>query len=223
MLIRTIHRCVLEITRRILAALVGWWYKIYGPYIDSAPELREKHIKDCRFIVNRLELIGRMRSDAVVCEVGTASGYFAKQIVERTSPREFHIIDRDMSLFDEQYFSTLIKAGRVILHEGDSSKTLMGFSDRYFDWIYIDADHRYEGVARDIKAAHRKVKEKGFLIFNDYTTWSPREVEKYGVMKAVNEFCIREGWELIYFALQSSGYFDVAIRKIRKGTKARQE
>ena len=198
MSIRSIHSGALEITRKALGILINRWYEAYGPYIDTAPELSEKHIKNCRLIENRLVLIERMKRGGVVCEAGTAFGSFAKEIVQRTSPRTFHIIDRDMSSFDSLYFSDLVKDGSVVLHEDDSSRALMSFPDKYFDWIYIDADHRYEGVLKDIEAAQRKVKERGFLIINDYTTWSPREAEKYGVMKAVNEFCIREGWELIF-------------------------
>lgn len=38
--------------------------------------------------------------------------------------------------------------------------------------IYIDADHSYEGVKKDISVACRKVKHDGILIFNDYIYWS---------------------------------------------------
>ena len=222
MIIRAIHRGALEVTRRILGILMGSWYDSYGPYVDVAPQLGERHIRNCRFVPSRVNLIGLMPKDAVVCEVGTAYGAFAGEIVQRASPRTFHIIDRDMSLFDAPHFSKEIEGGRVVLHEGDSSLALADFEDGYFDWIYIDADHRYEGVVKDIAAARLKVMDGGFILFNDYTTWSPREAEKYGVMKAVNEFCIREDWEIVFFAFQASGYFDVAVRKITtKGNKKR--
>lgn len=52
------------------------------------------------------------------------------------------------------------------------------------------------------------------MLFNDYTNWSVCEVMPYGVTKAVNEFCIANNWELVFFAFQSLGYHDIAIRKI---------
>jgi hypothetical protein len=92
---------------------------------------------------------------------------------------------------------------------------LENFPDNYFDWIYIDADHSYEGVKKDINKSKTKVKRDGLLVFNDYTPWSVAELIPYGVPKAVNEFCIANNWEIIYFALDSYfGYHDVAIRRM---------
>jgi hypothetical protein len=51
------------------------------------------------------------------------------------------------------------------------------------------------------------------MVFNDYTNWSVCEVMPYGVAKAVNEFCIANNWEIGFFAFQSLGDRDVAIRK----------
>jgi long-subunit acyl-CoA synthetase (AMP-forming) len=51
------------------------------------------------------------------------------------------------------------------------------------------------------------------MVFNDYTNWSVCEVMPYGVAKAVNEFCIAKNWEIVFFAFQTLGYHDVAIRK----------
>ena len=35
----------------------------------------------------------------------------------------------------------------------------------------------------------------------------------YGVAKAVNDFCIANNWGIVFFAFQSLGDRDVAIRK----------
>jgi hypothetical protein len=36
---------------------------------------------------------------------------------------------------------------------------------------------------------------------------------KYGVYRAVNEFCLNCGFEIIYLGLHPWGYHDVALRK----------
>lgn len=82
------------------------------------------------------------------------------------------------------------------------------FPDNYFDLIYIDADHTYEGCMRDIKDWYSKVKNGRFLIGDDYrTAVVSRTHVKFGVIEAVNEFAKennliayelpRYGWAII--------------------------
>jgi len=65
---------------------------------------------------------------------------------------------------------------------------MAAFPDPPFDFIYIDADHAYEGVVKDLAQAERKLKDDGWIVCNDYTLFSPLENIKYGVYRAVNEF-----------------------------------
>jgi len=64
-----------------------------------------------------------------------------------------------------------------------------------------------------IDRGYKKVKSDGMMVFNDYTNWSVCEIMPYGVAKAVNEFCIANNWEIVFLALQSLGYHDIAIQK----------
>ncbi|MDC0839860.1 class I SAM-dependent methyltransferase [Limnospira maxima] len=100
------------------------------------------------------------------------------------------------------------------LHEMDSVQCLSSFPDNYFDWIYIDANHYYEYVKKDLEVAKVKVKENGYIVCNDYTSWSVSGVTKCGVAKAVNELCLEDNWKFIFFALQGNMYYDVALQKI---------
>ena len=80
----------------------------------------------------------------------------------------------------------------------DSEKAADMFPDEYFDFIYIDADHSYEGVVRDLKAWWPKIKKGGLFCGDDYIPddgdiWltgqgDPVYAGKFGVRKAVNEF-----------------------------------
>ena len=45
------------------------------------------------------------------------------------------------------------------------------FNDGYFDFVYIDADHSYNGVTADLKAWYPKVREGGILAGHDYINW----------------------------------------------------
>lgn len=54
-------------------------------------------------------------------------------------------------------------------------------SDNYFDFIYIDGDHSYEGIKRDLELYLPKIKQGGVVAGHDYHNQWP------GVMKAVNQ------------------------------------
>jgi len=69
-------------------------------------------------------------------------------------------------------------------------------------------------VRRDIAVGRRKVKKTGLMLFNDYIPWSYVEMQPYGVMAAVNELCIDDGWEIVYLALPPHMYCDVALRRV---------
>lgn len=66
-------------------------------------------------------------------------------------------------------------------------------SDASRDFVFIDADHSYEGCAADIAAWAPKVKPGGWLCGHDYeNTGYP----KFGVTQAVNEYAQRTGFPL---------------------------
>lgn len=178
------------------------------------PMLTERHLENCRLLPCREAILQKMRVGVVAAEVGVETGQFSRSILDICKPSKLHLIDHDLHRFSiHEKFKNEIDAGTVYLHEGDSSSIIQEFPDRYFDFIYIDADHSYQGVKRDIQAARSKINEQGFLLFNDYTYWSPAECVRYGVIQAVNELCIEEDWEILYFALAHYMYCDVALKR----------
>lgn len=215
----------IEYKKRFLEATKDWNNEKWNNFDDnqfllSAPMLQDSHVKNCRFVESRLKILEYLPKNSVVAEVGTQYGYFAEQIMAIAKPKKLHLLDYNFDLFKAEISKKQnslvqkgIENGTVELHEGDSSTSLSSFPEEYFDWIYIDADHAYQGVCKDIQQGYTKVKAEGMMVFNDYTNWSVCEVMPYGVAKAVNEFCIANNWEIVFFAFQSLGYHDVAIRK----------
>jgi protein-L-isoaspartate O-methyltransferase len=214
-----------EYRKKFLEATKDWdnekWNNFEdNPFVVLAPMLQDGHIKNCRFLESRLKMLEYLPKNSVVAEVGTQYGYFAEQIMAIAKPKKLHLLDYSFDLFKAEISKKQkslvqegIENGTVELHEGDSSTNLRSFPDEYFDWIYIDADHAYQGVCKDIQQGYTKVKAEGMMVFNDYTNWSVCEVMPYGVAKAVNEFCIANNWEMVFFAFHCLGYHDVAIRK----------
>jgi hypothetical protein len=61
------------------------------------------------------------------------------------------------------------------------------FPDAYFDWIYIDGNHTYEGVKGDLTSFYPKIKAGGFITGDNYGD-RPDWWWKDGVKRAVDEF-----------------------------------
>jgi SAM-dependent methyltransferase len=179
----------------------------------TPPPLREEHLQNSRILPSREHILERLPRGGVAAEVGTQTGSFARKILDVLAPSALHLYDRDFTPFDRGLFRDELACGRVILHEGDSSKLLATLPDAFFDFVYVDGDHAYAGVRADLDQARRKVKPDGWIVCNDYTLYSPIEHIPYGVARAVNELCLEDGWEIAYLGLHPWGYHDVALRK----------
>jgi predicted O-methyltransferase YrrM len=186
---------------------------------DDAPKLSSRHIEHCRVSADRYAMIAEhLPTGGVVAEVGTYRGEFSAYILETAKPETLHLIDMSFELLQREPLAEAIASGRVVLHEQDSSTALEQLPDASCDWIYIDADHRYAGVKRDVEVAKRKVKPGGALAFNDYIFWSHWDLVPVGVVQAVNELCVDDDWEFVAFALHGQMYCDVLLRRIADRT-----
>jgi precorrin-6B methylase 2 len=190
-------------------------------YVDAAdrfadvvpPQLSEIHLRNSRVLPSRDHILPLMPTGGICAEIGTQTGDFAKLIISVMQPVKLHIYDIDYTAFDYAHFTPAMERGTVELHQGDSSTLLANVPDRHFDFIYIDGDHSYEGIVKDLEQAARKIKHEGWIVCNDYTIYSPLEEMQYGVYRAVNEFCIAQGFEIVYLGLHPWSYHDVALRR----------
>ena len=179
-----------------------------------APILPQDALNECLLYPHRDALLDTLPKSGIVAEVGTQYGHWAERILDVSSPKELHLFDLDFDNLKPK----VNDSRNVRKHRGDSSKELSAVQDNMFDWIYIDGDHSYHGVKRDIQQAVRKIKTDGILVFNDYCIWSHLEATPYGVVAAVNEL-IQDGWRMSALALSPWGYWDVAVRRSRKAVR----
>lgn len=170
-------------------------------------------LENAKLLADRKEIIALMPKNSKVCEVGTQEGIFAEYILETANPSEMHLLDIDLSPLTSRN-SLPLTDSRVKLHEGDSSSLLKNFPNEYFDWIYIDGDHSYEGALKDAMAAVKKIPVNGYLLFNDFTIWSPVECIDYGVPYVVCEILRNYPFVVSHFAFHPLGYHDIALKKV---------
>lgn len=187
--------------------------KDYTPsdFLEPIPEFLPEHLDGARVLPNREMVMQHLPRNSIIAEVGTQEGIFASKLYNKLAPEELHLFDIDFTPFHARgEFATL--PAEVKLHEGDSSTRLSELPDAYFDIIYIDGDHSYEGVKRDTEVAKRKLKRhSGILWFNDFTLWSPVEMIDYGIPYVVSELCHSGEWKIEYLALHPLFYNDVVL------------
>ncbi len=176
------------------------------------PEIPQSELRSARLYQNRYIAISDTIHGGVGAEVGTQDGHFARFLLDNLNPRSLHLFDLSRAGVEE-HNGEILSMKNIKMQVGQSSEMMSQYEDNYFDWIYIDADHSYDGVTKDIASSEKKLKSGGFLIFNDYTSWSPLEMSEYGVVPAVNELVSRGGWDVIYIALGRLSYNDICIRK----------
>jgi len=182
--------------------------RAFGPPPPRSPRLPAELVDGCRVCPDRLALLELLPKGGIVAEVGTLEGKFAKRIMRTCRPQRLHLIDLDFSACEPK----LLARKRVTAHQGDSAVVLAGFPADSFDWIYIDAGHDYAAVRADALASRDKVKQGGYLVFNDFAHIDP-ELGRYGVHRAVIEFARDEGWPLAFLALDGAALYDVALRR----------
>lgn len=147
------------------------------------------------------EMIDHFLSGVFV-EIGSWEGesavFMAERIKESGKDIKFYTID----IFEPFYHS----ASKNIVHadyelflkniepfmdyiisiKGDSYDTAQMFEDNSIDFLFIDGDHSYEGVKRDILTWLPKMKEEGIIAGHDYDWGFP------GVVKAVDEIFVHK-------------------------------
>jgi predicted O-methyltransferase YrrM len=75
---------------------------------------------------------------------------------------------------------------------------------KYFDLIYIDGDHSYQGVKRDLETAFALVKPSGYILMHDVLANTPPE-DFPGVRRAFDEIVV-DGTKVIRKYIRPNSY-----------------
>ena len=193
--------------------------------------LDEESIRGARLFSNRTASLSAWPRKAKVAELGVAVGSFTKQVLDHADPVLYDAYDTfrlhqipviwnrqssellnnmEHQEFYEDKFSNQIAAGILRTFKGDSSTELAKRDPETYDVIYIDGDHSYDGVKKDLVASLKTLKFDGMLVFNDYVLYD-KTGNMYGVMPVVHDICLNHGWRVYYLSLQREMFCDIAL------------
>lgn len=155
-------------------------------------------------------ILDMLPTGSVGAEIGVHEGSFSTMLLERVAPKKIYLIDPwqyyesdeysaadyggradGQALMDARYdkvlgiFSRQIEDGVIEVKRMTSVDALKVFPENFLDWVYIDGNHTYEFVIKDLLLCQRKVKIGGLITGDDYRIggwWQS------GVKKAVDQF-----------------------------------
>ena len=163
-----------------------------------------------------------MPKNAIVAELGIDTGDFSKKIMTITNPKKLYLIDiwktnrynRNKMDYVKKRFENDINLKRISVIRGKSEEELEKFDNNFFDWIYIDTTHSYLQTIKELNICRLKVKNNGIIAGHDYSKGNINKGLPYGVVLAVNEFCLKYNWEFLYLTHETHRNLSYAIRKI---------
>jgi hypothetical protein len=152
-----------------------------------------------------------------IAEIGVFRGDFSQVLLDQFRPSMLYLVDpfeegeimsgdengNDVMVYDGIYLYEYVKdrfasTENVKMLRIRSEDLDQCIEDDELDLIYIDGDHSYEGVKRDLEMAYRKVKDQGFICGHDLMT-NPHKTDNvydFGTFQAVQEFCYRNGFRV---------------------------
>jgi len=189
------------------------------------PKISSKQLKNTKIYSDREEFVLSLKNEMSILEIGTLAGDYADLLL-KINPKKLDLLDtyksndiHELNRFDRNnHYDYIINKYK----NKDNVRPLKGFSDlvlpvlnkKYYDYIYIDADHKYESINNDLYNAIKLLKENGIIGLNDYLMFDKNN-NKYGTVFAVNKFLHdNPDWEVIGIALHPFMFCDIYLKKI---------
>lgn len=156
-------------------------------------------------VPTRADLYATLPPGGVGAELGVLAGQNSLVLLERAQPAVLHLVDiwsgsywavdpadsppsgswtgdaaRDKVI---ERMAPQIAAGQVRLHQSCSLAWLAAQPASSLDWCYLDGNHDYHHVIRELFQLLRVLKPGGWVCGHDYSAALP------GVVAAVDQFC----------------------------------
>lgn len=149
---------------------VAFTFKGIGPYKSIRPiQIKSEIIELCRIVADA--------KPKVICEIGSGVGG-TLYLWSKISPPDSLVVSIDLprlyrkslnrfccSFFNESRQAFFLRQNSHSTGCLERLKTIL--NGRKIDFLFIDADHSYEGVKQDFKNYSRLVKKDGLIAFHD--------------------------------------------------------
>ena len=152
-------------------------------------------------------------------EIGIGYGLHAREILDNTSLDKLYLVD-PMTYYPNDLFCTdvlsyggfekLVKNIKIHLKKYENKYTWYRspslditneqIPDESVDAIFLDGDHSYEAVSKDLKFWWNKLRPGGWLLGDDYASCCP------GVTKAVDEFASNNKFTIEFLTRPDNTY-----------------
>ena len=185
----------------------GGWAGYY--YVVFSDIINENNFKNC-------------------AEIGIGYGFHAKQILDTCDVSMLYLIDPMVYYPNDGFATDVMKYGgfeKLVsninkylypyknnytwLRQPSLSITEEQIPDNYLDAVFIDGDHSYEAVIKDLPFWWKKLRVGGWLLGDDYASCCP------GTTKAVDEFAATNNLR-IEFLYKKNGTKNYPIYKFVK-------
>jgi hypothetical protein len=134
-----------------------------------------------------------------ILELGIWIGANSQALYENFNIDELILIDRwyqkyehydfpEVKNFPQKVFDRFYNNDNVIIIRCDTLRSAQFFQDEYFDYIYLDDNHSYEHVCKELELYYPKLKKGGIYSGDNY--------EMAGVKKAVDEFAEKHKYKI---------------------------
>lgn len=190
---------------------------------DAIPKitLQPIHLEGATLVESRLAMLDKLPKGMRCVEIGVAEGGFSVEIWKRLAPSEFTLVDpwegdRYSAGFEavQKRFAEEIKSGTVRQIKSLSVDYLTACSNDRFDFIYIDTNHTYGTTIQELRLADQVVAPGGFIAGHDYTVGNVVSPMVYGVIQAVNQFCVENSYRFKYLTAEPAGWNSFCLTKI---------
>ncbi len=198
----------------------------------ATPQIQQKWLDGVKLFADRSAVLKEVGKRSKVAEVGVGFGDFSNEILKMLEPESFVAIDlfnvspngkwgeplTKTKLSHKEYFEKQVASNLGQTHleimTGNSWECLAQVSDDFLDYIYIDADHKYSSVKKDLSTASQKVKVGGIIQCNDFTHFDAHNLVSYGVPRAVFELLEQGKFQMTHLCLHPTGFYDVVLKRI---------